>query len=137
MKTSLALKAVPRDNLERMTLNLRRRARNEKLAWDRLLGRLVGTASSMTGAALMGHMIGTRLRDKKPTTLGKGGDIELWYGGVSVLIGAFIQAKAKKAPFRIFGEAVEGSGQGALAYWAGSKAEAAAMKAKPQIAVAA
>ena len=131
-KTSTALRAVPRENLERMTLNLRRRARNEKLALDRFMGRVVAVGSAAAGATAMGSIVGARMRDGKSVKLW-GGDMELWYGGIAAFIGAIIQSKTKKTGPRIFGEAVEGAGVGAIAYWAGSRAEAkAAAKAPTQ-----
>ncbi len=130
MKTSTALQAVNRANLERMTLQLRRRARNEKMAMDRILGAAVSIGGAMGGAAMMGTIIGMRLRDNKPTTLFGAGDMELWFGGGAAAIGALIQSKfSKKAGARIFGEFLSGSGIGVLSYWSGSKAEAKAMKA--------
>lgn len=136
MKNSVALQAVPRDHLERMTMQLRRRARNEKLQMDRLLGRAVAIGGSMGGAALMGSIVGKRMREGKTTTLW-GGDIELVFGTVAALVGAVIQAKTKKTGPRIFGELIEGGGTGTLAYWAGSKAEAKAAKGTTPGAIAA
>ena len=133
MKTSTALRTVGRDNLERMTLQLRRRARNEKLQLDRLMGRVVAIGGAMGGAAAMGAIVGTRLRDNRPTTLFGAGDMELWVGGIAAVVGALIQAKTKKTGPRIFGELVEGGGVGVLSYWSGSRAEAKAMKALPGV----
>ncbi len=113
---------------EQMLLQMRRKARNEKLAMDRLVGRIVGIASAAGGAIAMGWYIGTRMKQGKSTKVG-GADLEIIVGPVLALTGAFIQSKTKKTLPRMFGEFIEGGGVGIIAYYAGSRMEQAAQKA--------
>lgn len=108
--------------MENMLVSMRRKARNEKMAWERLLGRVVGVGSAVAGAAGMGWYIGTRIKAGKSTKVG-GADLELIVGPLLALVGAVIQSKTKKTAPRVFGEFVEGSGAGVIAYYVGSRVE--------------
>jgi len=121
---------VTPEKMENMLVTMRRKARNEKMAFDRFLGRFVGFASGAAGAAGMAWVIGTRIKNKQSTKVG-GADMELIVGPVLALVGAVIQSKTKKTGARIFGEFVEGMGSGVFAYYVGSRVEQAAAKALP------
>ncbi len=113
---------LPAGKMENMLVTMRRRARNDKLALDRIVGRFLGIGSAVGGAVAMGAFVGTRMRAGKTTKVGRA-DIELIVGPLFALVGALIQSKTKKVLPRIFGEVVEGGGIGVLAYYAGSRTE--------------
>ena len=120
MKAQTALRQVPREHLERMALNMRRKARNQAMDRDRMQQRLMTAVVGAGSAYGVGFLMGTRQSQGQATDWG-GVDMELVLGGVATLGGIFMQGKAGGS--RRLGEFMESGGMGILAYYAGSRGE--------------
>jgi hypothetical protein len=112
--SSTSLSLVPRDQLERQALIMRRRMRNASIASTRTRRRVM-TALVGAGAAYgAGFIVGRRIAQGLPVI---GGGAAL--GGMLMAAGI---GKAKGA--ETAGEFLESAGMGILAYYAGSRGEA-------------
>ncbi len=119
MANNTALRAVPREHLERMAMNMRRKARNQALDRTRMQRRLM-TAVVGAGAAYgTGFLVGSRVKAGEPTDIA-GVDMELVIGGGATLAGIFLQGKSATSKV---GEFLEAGGMGVIAYYAGSRGE--------------
>jgi hypothetical protein len=119
--TSLSL--MPRDQLERQALLMRRRARNADMERGRVRRRLMTAAVGAGAAYATGFVVGRRMAQGLPTQY-SGVDLELVVGGMGALggilmQGAFVKTKGASAA----GEFLEAGGMGVLAYYAGSRGE--------------
>ncbi len=118
-KNNAALELVPRGHLEKMAMNMRRKARNAAMDRQRMTRRLVTAVVGAGSAFAMGMYVGSQAKAGKPTDIG-GVDVELIAGGVLAAGGILLQGKPRSAKF---GEFFEASGMGVLAYYAGSRGE--------------
>lgn len=114
-----ALRAVPREKLESMAMNMRRKARNAALDRQRITHRIMTGVVGAGSAFGMGYLMGSRQAAGESTDIG-GVDMELVIGGVTTLGGVLLQGKGKTAKA---GEFLEAAGMGVLAYYAGSRGE--------------
>lgn len=114
---------VPREDLERQALLMRRRARNADLANTRTKRRIF-TALVGAGAAYgAGFVVGRRLAQGQSTQI-QGVDLELVVGGSAALGGILMQSTMARAKGSAFaGEFLEAGGMGILCYYAGARGE--------------
>lgn len=119
MKAQTALRQVPREHLEKMALNMRRKARNQAMDSARMKARLMTAVVGAGSAYGVGFLMGMRQSQGQPTDWG-GVDMELVLGGVGALGGIFLQGKSGS---RTLGEYLESGGMGVLSYYAGSRGE--------------
>lgn len=126
---------LPRDKLERVALQARRQLRNQSLDVKRMKQRGLALLAGGIGAAIVGFVMGSRMREKDlnvanieagladdPTKV-FGVDLDLVVGGGITLVGIVAQGSAST---RDIGEYVESAGHGALFFWIGSRAQQAA-----------
>ncbi len=121
MKATTAIAQIPRTQLERLALNMRRRARNQAADQERMRTRLVSLVFGAAGAGGVGYIMGGRQERGESTEWG-GVDMELVIGGVGTLSGIFLQGRT--GGLAKFGEWLEGGANGVLYYYIGSRAEA-------------
>jgi len=118
-KAQTALRQVPRDHLERMAMNMRRKARNQAMDRQRMQQRLMTAFVGAGSAYGVGYMMGVRQAQGQATEWG-GVDMELVIGGTTTLGGIFLQGRPGS---RKIGEFLESGGMGVLCYYAGSRGE--------------
>ncbi len=120
MKTQTALGQVSRNKLEKLAINMRRKARNQAMDRERMQQRLY-TAVVGAGAALgVGVLMGMRQEQGQSTEV-SGVDLELVIGGTATLAGIVLQGRS--GTMRKAGEFLESGGMGVIAYYAGSRGE--------------
>lgn len=122
--SSTSLSLVPRDQLERQALIMRRRMRNISIASTRTRRRFI-TALAGAGAAYgAGFIVGRRMAQGLPTQY-QGIDLELVIGAVAAVGGmALASGIGKVKGGELAGEFMESAGMGVLYYYAGSRGEA-------------
>ena len=119
MKKNDAIQTVPRGHLEKMAMNMRKKARNADMDRQRMGRRLMTAVVGAGSAFAMGMYVGSQAKAGKPTDYG-GVDVELIAGGALAAGGIVLQGRPKLAKA---GEFLEASGMGVLAYYAGSRGE--------------
>lgn len=135
---SNAIEKLPREQLAKMAVNMRRRARNEALDRARMVQRLLAVGVGTGAAYGMGMFMAGKEKEyatnaaaieagtmEDPRKLA-GVDIEIVAGGGASLLGIVLQGKSGS---RKIGEIAEAAGVGVLSFWAGQKGLKAGMEA--------
>ena len=116
---SMAIQSVPRDKLERLTLSMRKKARNAAIDKETMQRRVMTGIVGAGSAYATGFYMGRRAAKGQSTKI-SGVDMELAVGGLATLSGIALQGKSGTARF---GEFLESGGMGVLAYYAGTRGE--------------
>jgi len=116
---STAIQSVPRDKLERLTLSMRKKARNAAIDKETMQRRVMTGIVGAGSAYATGFYMGRRAAKGESTKI-SGVDMELVLGGSATLLGIMMQGKSSSARA---GEILESAGMGVFAYYAGTRGE--------------